>query len=427
MKYEHAKSLILTILVLLSMILSWNILTFQPNNDIKQSNYVEEINIGQKLEISHLIKPSKIIYHDYNDSHHGSGNLENIDLIMNELYRWSFYDFTIPEQVKSFEDTIHGPGRLELIFPSKVPFDIFKNALKVDSKNIPTGTFDRIVINENDIQGEEGVVYFISTADKEVIKSQVRSRFFNEYKEVVSQFMGNAYAHLLYTKANGENLYVLNEEIILQRYRYYPQYISVDQFKKALFPNPEFVTRTDNEYTDSSSLLNVNEPMIEYVDPTNRNQILTPSEVLQMGINYVNSHAGWTDTYIFDDLQGNSVAFRLYLHDYFVVNDLGISINSLHFDNKWFKYKRSYLRWDIPLPQNTTEIPLVPGYKVMEYIQNSKTIKINEVQDIAVGYYLTKNVNDQLYYLEPSWFYRVNGTWKRISAEELGGVQRGLE
>lgn len=427
MKYENAKSLILTILVLLSIILSWNILTFQPNNDVKQSNYVEEINISKKLNVSEIIKPYKAIYHDHNDSHRGSWNMGNINLLMNEILNWTFYDFTLTEPVNHLDDIIHGPNRIELIFPSSVPYEIFKNVINVDSKNVPSGSFERMIISKGEFQGDEGVIYFISPEKNEVIKSLVRSPLFKRFDEVLNEVLQNFQSFTVFQKPNGQSLYILNEEMVLPKYRFYPQYIPLEEFKKALFPNPEFVTRSDNEYTDSSSLLNVNEPVIEYVDPTNRHQILTPSELLQKGINFINSHGGWTDTYIFDDLRGNNVSFRLYLHDYFVMNESGLANISLSFDNKWFKYKRTYLKWDISIPQYNSDVVLVPGERVIQFLEKNKSININEVQDIAVGFYLTKNNNDQLYQLEPSWFYRTNGTWKRITPEELGGILHGLE
>ena len=72
MKYENIKSVILSVLVVTSVVLTWNLWTYQPNYATKEnSNLVKEIALSEKREMTEIIKPNKIIYH-FTDAHFGT-------------------------------------------------------------------------------------------------------------------------------------------------------------------------------------------------------------------------------------------------------------------------------------------------------------------------------------------------------------------
>ena len=57
MRYENIKSGILTFLVLVSILLTWNLWTYQPNYEtMENSNYVEEVTVSEKQEVQKIVQ-----------------------------------------------------------------------------------------------------------------------------------------------------------------------------------------------------------------------------------------------------------------------------------------------------------------------------------------------------------------------------------
>lgn len=57
MSYENIKTIILTILVVTSALLTWNLWTYQPNFERieKESNTVQEVTIAEKKEVNQIV------------------------------------------------------------------------------------------------------------------------------------------------------------------------------------------------------------------------------------------------------------------------------------------------------------------------------------------------------------------------------------
>jgi len=63
MTYENIKSGMLTFLVVLSGILTWNIWTYQPDYELVTNHKtVEEVNIATQKDLKKIVKPHQIIY-----------------------------------------------------------------------------------------------------------------------------------------------------------------------------------------------------------------------------------------------------------------------------------------------------------------------------------------------------------------------------
>ena len=69
----------------------------------------------------------------------------------------------------------------------------------------------------------------------------------------------------------------------------------------------------------------------------------------------------------------------------------------------------------------------MPGTEVIEHLQNDEDLKFEDIDEIVVGYYLTRDQEKDIFLLEPSWFFISNNDWTHISPEFLGGTNYGLE
>lgn len=71
MRYENIKSGILIVLVMVSILLTWNLWTYQPNYETMKSNdYVKEVSLSEKQEVQKIVRPDQLLYH-FKGKHYG--------------------------------------------------------------------------------------------------------------------------------------------------------------------------------------------------------------------------------------------------------------------------------------------------------------------------------------------------------------------
>jgi regulatory protein YycH of two-component signal transduction system YycFG len=111
MKYENSKSVILTFLILVSIVLTWNLWTYQPNFEmLEKNNYVAEVTLKEKQELQEIIRPDLALFHS-NGQHFGTTNDGELDKIINEIRKWSFYDVkNYSDDVEDIKELVHGNG-----------------------------------------------------------------------------------------------------------------------------------------------------------------------------------------------------------------------------------------------------------------------------------------------------------------------------
>src|SRR5574342_267298 len=105
MRYENIKSWILTILVLVSILLTWNLWTYQPNYDtMENSNTVKEVTVSEKQEVQSLVSPDQVLFH-LKGKHYGTNNPVELDKMVKELRKWTFFDVkNVTDKVGNMND-----------------------------------------------------------------------------------------------------------------------------------------------------------------------------------------------------------------------------------------------------------------------------------------------------------------------------------
>ena len=142
MKIEQIKTIVLTGLVLLSIVLFWKIVTFQQNYGFARDNqeYVNEVNIDKKKDIKELVYPMKVVYRVDDDVYKGTQNMEDITKIVNELHKWEFYSFqnSTDEFNYKFRDIADNQVMI-FQYPGDIPFSLTKSIFNVtvESQEIP--------------------------------------------------------------------------------------------------------------------------------------------------------------------------------------------------------------------------------------------------------------------------------------------------
>ncbi|MGG3469160.1 two-component system activity regulator YycH [Neobacillus pocheonensis] len=440
MRYENIKSVILTILVLVSILLTWNLWTYQPNYDLmEKNNYVEEVTVSEKQEVKKIVRPDQVFFH-VKGEHYGINNSGEIDKVIKEIGQWTFFDIkNVTDKFENIEDLSHSSGNAEIMFPGEIPIELYRSVLNIEGKKIPAFNFNRIIINVENSDKENGIVYFVSTENQQVYISHISSTNLNEFNH---DFYKNATSLPRYFafKATDRRTLFLPEGIRgMMRYKYLPKTLNSDEFKEALFSDPSFVQKSSipsgEEYTDDSSKMSVNfeSNILLYVNPTVDDQYIANSyDLVKRSIDFVNGHGGWTDPYRFVSKSEykRSVTFRMYSQDGFpVFNDRGLSeITEVWGRDKINKYNRPNIALELPLTTEIQKMTLPSGHEALKFLQEQKNFKPELLEDMVLGYRMERDSEeDMLILLEPAWFYRYDKTWKEISMDELGGLKHGLE
>lgn len=263
MKIEQIKTIVLTGLVLLSIVLFWKIVTFQQNYGFARDNqeYVNEVNIDKKKDIKELVYPMKVVYRVDDDVYKGTQNMEDITKIVNELHKWEFYSFqnSTDEFNYKFRDIADNQVMI-FQYPGDIPFSLTKSIFNVtvESQEIPEqAVFNQIFIFRSDVINDDGVVYFATSDLRSVIKARVKHNYLEDFQKVMDEFENKGYDYIALSNNIGKYIYVQNEEMKLPIFQFHTQKLSYDLFKEALFPDPNFVKQEGNSFTDGTSLIKI--------------------------------------------------------------------------------------------------------------------------------------------------------------------------
>lgn len=440
MNYENMKSVILTLLVLLSIFLTWNLWTYQPNYDkMENGNTLEEVTLREKQDVEKIIRPDMVIYH-IKDEHYGTTKTDELNKIMKEMAKWTFVEVkNYTDKADNLNEIAHAPGNVEIIFPGEVPIQLYRSVLKIEGKKVPAFNFDRIIINVENPESETGVVYFLSTENQQVYSSHISPANINLFNHEFYKNAARLPRYFAYETSEKRTIFLPEGETEMWTYKYLPVTLNSEEFKDALFRDPSFVQRdivgNREEYTNDSSKMTVDydRNMLSYINPTGEDNYVDNSyDLVKKSIDFVNDHGGWTDPYRFvaKNIYSRSVTFRLYTDDgYPVFNEQGLSeIFEVWGRNELNLYTRPNITLELPLTTETQLVVRPSGHKALEFLQSKKNFKPELLEELVLGYRIARDTDEnRLIVLEPAWFYRYDHTWAQISMEDLGVLKHGLE
>lgn len=443
MNFERAKSIILIILVGTSIFLTWSIWTYEPEYDLFEQSS-EFIKIKSDVQIvSDVIKPVSILFHG-NGQHFQTSNPAEINEMEKEFSQWRFRgikEISVNRLQRKFDDFVHEDGSIEIEFSDHIPISLYKTVLNITDKEVPEFSFDRIIIKQKNISGNESAVYFVSYDQRKIYQGMVNSKKLRNFMD--SFYRGSYDKHPEYmaeTINSKRTLFVPENPVEINRLEYYIDYLDIGDLKSALFINPKYVRQepvsVGEEYTDGTRLMTVNKDnyLISYINPAQKRKLFgSSSALLQKGIEFINDHAGWEDNnyrFAYMSEKEQRVVFRLFVNGYPAFNESGMTeIEQIWGKEEIYSYDRPYFKLDSVLPSVGLPETLPSGKEVVNQLKSKDNIDFNSVEDISIGYRLNKSLDSKLVTLvtlEPTWYYRVGDKWFIVPFEE-GGGQSGLE
>ncbi|WP_175989854.1 YycH family regulatory protein [Bacillus sp. Marseille-Q1617] len=446
MNYEKIKSIVLTLLVAMSIFLTWNLWTYQPEYDVIESTEAFDVSIGEERKVLELVQPYKVFYY-HDDQISGTPNESEIDKVLEQMSSWRLTDAKdISNQFSQSEldNLVHRPGIIDLVFPDSLPLTVYNQVIKFDDQNLPKTSFNRILFDINTKKGDKGIVYFVLYGDDDreyVVEAKVDGEKMDSLKDTfVQRALYNDNFRKYYTfKVNARKTILLPiKEEEYYGYKYSTEQLEAEDFMKALFNDPNNVSRnlTDSEeiYRDSSSLMKVNTNVnsLSFVNPgVDPDPGITEELLVHNSVEFVNEHGGWTDQFKLFSVspEESKIEYRMFLLNFPVFSDIAgtTEISQVWGMDTIHKYQRPFFQIgdDYSMLSEPVKVQLPSGFTVQQTLEENKMINLDFVEDIAIGYKLTRDMNfpDMLLYdLTPSWYYKYSGNWLRLPLEEMGAI-----
>ncbi|WP_445489221.1 YycH family regulatory protein [Niallia sp. 03133] len=439
MTYESIKTVILSILVLISICLYYVLWTHQGNYEkLDKSPTIEPEKIGLLKQDYDIVVPDKMYQH-LNGQHYGTMSSKEINDTVNTIKKWDFKNIkklNISSASSFIREQSHS---MEIRFPADVPFSLYKSFLNIKENNI--FDFDTILISYDLSSNKEGLVYFVSRASGKVYSSTVSASQINGIKKITNHVTeeNTVYApYFPYIVSTNNILYLPINETVVENYKYLYKTIDSSKLKRALFRYPSLVQKSlvanREEFTDDTGLLRIDKDthVVSYLKPSGMQTSETMNnQLIQNSINYVNQHGGWISQYryIGKSESMHKVLFRLY-------NPAGYPVFNL--DNKVSEIQVIWANNDVKnfMTSNidpfdaqidSSETTLITGEEVRLGLEKSiKDYKKEKLQDIVIGYEMVVE-SQSLVNLIPCWYYKYNDGWYQWKSSNVGGKEIGLE
>ncbi|MGD7045616.1 YycH family regulatory protein [Jeotgalibacillus proteolyticus] len=442
MNIELFKSILLTLLVILSGLLTWNIWSYQPPLDpIDNPPSTVDISIADERTNRELIRPGRFLVHS-DETIRGTSSLNELNELVALMEQWTLFNLRENTSLneEEFEEVVHGSNRLEIIFPAQVPFTTYQDVLNFEVSQLPDATFDRVVVKMPEEENATFTVYFVSYDAKQVFEAKVDEEDFDPVNEAIIAEADEEYPVYFEYRAGNRVHYLPQASSEVLQYNHVMDELREVQFRNALFQDVNDVdlnsiSSNKKQYFDQTSLMEVDEGVniFNYVNPSvSRSAVpASPADLLQRSQRFVNEHKGWTDTYYLYnlDVASHRVSYRMHVQGLPVFNDKGQS-NIAQIDLQWgenriYKYDRSLMQ-QLQGPSTTQTASVASGYNVIEAIEDREDYDPALLQDVLVGYFMSIEPREEdLYTLEPMWFYLYDGSWQRVPLD--GGDPVGLE
>lgn len=444
MKSEHIKSIILSTLVAISLVLSYSLLSYQPAYDVIQNSnydYVQNVSLGAKKQFKDVVVPTELIVHE-SSNHYLTTKQNNILPLFRALQKTeisSFDNLTSETSLESYQDITKGKNKVEIIFPTLIPIETLNKVLNIDSKRLQNVLFDRMIISLSTKQNDSTKIYFANESlnvlyeavfdNSQVVSAIEKVKDNHEHYIECSKFM----------LETGKYIYLPKKTVKLKTIEYLTTDISIDKLKDAIFYDPSKVRKESSNsgdtFTDGTRLMTVS-PLnrsLTFVNPTTtEDNSQSPSALVERSFEFVNQHGGWTDDYLLSNIQTDKseVSYRFYVNNLPVYKNATITAELGTDDIQTFK--RPMYKLDIPMEKNESEVELMSGSQIMEVIKNNKSINDTLIKDISLGYETIFN-NDkeatmnQPYYsraveLKPVWIIHYGDSYKKIDQDLLSRI-----
>ncbi|HDR7733114.1 TPA: hypothetical protein QCX99_000221 [Bacillus thuringiensis] len=435
MSMENFKTIVLINLVVISLFLTFNLWTYVPDSTSMQNAKFVQGNEGtNQTKISDVVRPTSIIVHK-DKNHYGSRREADIESIYKPLEVGELHEFREISITKGdFLSYVHGEGKIELVFPTDIPFDAVKSMFNMKEKSTDKPKhFNRILLDSSRSKDQEIKINFVSDGDNfKIYEAKLSGVYLKDIVNAQNQFIVSAKPYFDYQINDMKKLFLPDGTTELNNITYISSNLAVDTFKNALFSDPRYlspITEISKEtFTDGIRSMEIENDrhMLKYKNSS----VLTEKTIdnlmlLQKSFEFVSGHSGSLDSYRLDYMNKGETVFRLHEDGYSVFNTDGLA----ELRQKWgseevMEYERPLLSLNTKGIEQKVTLP--SGHVVIASLENNPEIKKQVIKDIGIGYKLS--LDGQVVRLQPIWYVKlVEGeTGKQQTYEWSEGGLNGL-
>jgi regulatory protein YycH of two-component signal transduction system YycFG len=450
--YELIKSITLTSLILLSLVLTWSLWTFKPSYPfLEDARTVKKQEVEDEKTINDVVYPTQIVYHEGSKLYGVEANnilgkfhtqLNDTTFTIEPGTRIQPFDL----EDKLIEET--GNQYIEVIYPAEMTQEIYKEVFSFESEitAIKRLNVDRIFLYQDESTGGiEG--YLVSYQQKKMQKIKATNNALNPLIKGMHEMVDNRslVPYITYDieqrTEDGRSeimrrFYFPKNQLQLNSYNYISKAANEDtyeMYKQALFKDPLAVksATNDNEitYADGTAAMVVKILQNRFTYTSfagSGNPNPTQLSPLFLSIDYINTHAGWGNPYILSNLDNNTTDFWLFVKNLPVLDqDQDMQMSLTWYESELQEYERSLIQLELSeksyLSSLTEEVTIPSGEAVVRELKESD-YNTNYIQDIRIGFTMKKR-ESHFYMLEPRWFinygiyYDTKG-WEPLFKEE---------
>ncbi|WP_081833329.1 YycH family regulatory protein [Geomicrobium sp. JCM 19055] len=442
---ERIKSLVLVVLIATSLILTWQLWTYQPNlEELDEASSTTE-SIGDTIQIEDVVRPSNLIYSVGDEKRMTYGNADDLtEEVVDDLYNLDLWNFVLVDEVYDQEDVYPGQDYIELIYPAGIPAELLQSFVgreeELDLVDLST-EFDRILLFAS---GDEVVARFVSFQPQLYLEAYVdlnMNVFINDY--LLSNHHEDTFS--VYSEMvapHGSRLekpiYLPVEQVDFMRRSYEidgSNYISASAFEELLFEDETIQVDRENYIASSEQMSVTNNLFMEYINATSPASVReNPEHVTLQAFNYVNSHGGFTDKYQLYRFTTNNPSLDEAVRFHLVENGVPVLGSGNH---GVIEVTRSHQQvisnYTRPLYTLGTDVEfsasetLPEGEVVWDAV--TEDYDVDEIVDVRIGYDMSHEQEvTELITFTPAWYVQTTtGAWHRVELFQSEGDYNGLE
>lgn len=433
--FEQIKAVILSVLVAISLFLTFEIWTYKPDYGVIEEKEVEEIIIDEPTTLSKVLRPYKMIFRG-EDEWRGTVSTTNIDNAMSTMHDWKISELTLITNTfdaEQLNELVRTKDHLTMIFAEELPIMMFNEFFDLEVERMPNMSFDRFIVYW-DSETKSAQAFFVNLETNVLYEAQIHIPTPSTDERTLHEIIASATEYTEVEREGTTSLYVIDDTVETVRYTYHTGEASIDKFVRSLFSDYSSVNKQTNsaaseQYESASEKMDVNpiRRQFKYVNPHGRDEEITKEELLFQTFRYINSTGSFTGDYryIHGDTARNLAQYQLFVQGFPVYSEDSTTIISLTWRNgRPYEYDRPYYTLDIADMQVEE---LISGSSAITTLSLQNPELLKEIDDLVVGYTLKHTENSRIFVLEPSWFAVQGLQYVRIDPNMIGGAFDGLE
>ncbi|GGE53690.1 two-component system WalR/WalK regulatory protein YycH [Pullulanibacillus camelliae] len=423
---ELIKTILLTVLVLLSFFLTWNIWTFQGDfEEVEPQVTNNQVSIDMGYNLNEIVKPYQFLIQDQNVVY-GTVDRVEVDKMFDALLNAKW---TVPVS-NSINDKDLPSREYDLLFPAPITSEIIKSLFSFtkDNTNIPATAVNRMALYVDDAHGKEHAnttLVFKDQTGKNIFYATSKNFNISKINSLSGSWADLGEDWVPYTRVmvrGNKEVFLPTHSTQLDQKKFLYEPVQIEKFERILFPDLGSVQEHNGVYSDGVNTLSQDQDVLTFSSGSGSQNISQDMDTIYDSWMKINSYQGWTDKYIYDSYTSkpasgeSEVGFRIMVDDlpvYSLSNKYQAMIHLKWNKGQLLEQDRTLINLNTVAFSESHGKKLQSAQEVLQTLQNDK-ISLKDVQDIRMGYIMVQDTEAQIVTMTPAWLYEKNDEWHQL-------------